>query len=152
MSTSCDGKRCPKRPHYKHHPKWHISDKKCSFSKKWKLFLTKAFKFLFPVGDILKQNTKSPQCFHAQGTVLFQGKMQEFLIRREEVCMRWMSTPGHVGNSIWCLCSAWVRVTCSTPNCSVSQQKQFIFMEIFWPSWKLVLWNCICRREVKDRH
>lgn len=58
----------------------------------------------------------------------------------------------HVGNSVLCLCSAWVRVVRSTSNCSVSQEKQFIiFMGIFWLSWKLILRSWLCRREVKDR-
>lgn len=65
---------------------------------------------------------------------------------------KWMRTPYYVGNSVWHLCSACVRATCTIPDCSVSEKKQFIFMEIFWLSWKLVLGNCLCRREVKDRH
>lgn len=58
----------------------------------------------------------------------------------------WMKTPCYVGNSIRCLFSPWVRATCTIPGCFVSEEKYFIFMEIFWLSWKLVLGNCLCRR------
>lgn len=153
MSTSCGGKMCPKRLLYKHHPKQHQPTRSVhlarnSFSQKLPSFCLllrqpqakhQLFLIFSHIGDCY---------FPVENVSIFNQKG----IGVCEVENKWMSTSCHVGNSVWCLCSAWVRVTCSTPDCSVSQEKQFLCMEISWLSWKLVLGSCLCRREVKDRH
>lgn len=124
-------------------------NKKCPFTNRWKIFFTKSFKISVCFWANLKQNTKQINgYFLVENMSVFVQKG----ICVYEVENKWMRTPCFVGNSIYCLCSAWVRATCTIPDYSVSEEKQFIFMEIFWLSWKLVLGNCLRRREVKDRH
>lgn len=146
----------PQSPHYMHSHMWHKSTS-VHVSRHENSFPQNLPRFLFAFEPTSSKTPNIPTVFtHREQGVFFEVESRSTFIQKGicvyEVENKWMRTPCYVGNAIWCLCSVGVRATYTISDCSVSEQKQFIFMEIFWLSWKLVLGNHLCRREVKDRH